>query len=61
MEIWNSIVQREDDLMGFRASKKDKCNNVLNATAVDHGYMYATTGGTYYNYNTWVTYSTTTR
>ncbi len=38
--------------MGFRASKKDKCNNVLNATAVDHGYMYATTGGTYYNYNT---------
>ena len=52
IEIWNSIVQREDDLMGFRASKKDKCNNVLNATAVDHGYMYATTGGTYYNYNT---------
>ena len=52
VEIWNSIVQREDDLMGFRASKKDKCNNVLNATAVDHGYMYATTGGTYYNYNT---------
>ena len=52
VEIWNSIVQREDDLMGFRASKKDKCNNVLNATGVDHGYMYATTGGTYYNYNT---------
>lgn len=52
VEIWNSIVQREDDLMGFRESKKDKCNNVLNATAVDHGYMYATTGGTYYNYNT---------
>ena len=52
VEIWNSIVQREDDLMGFRAAKKDKCNNVLNATAVDHGYMYATTGGTYYNYNT---------
>ena len=52
VEIWNSIVQREDDLMGFRADKRDKCNNVLNATAVDHGYMYATTGGTYYNYNT---------
>ena len=52
VEIWNSIVQREDDLMGFRAAKRDKCNNVLNATAVDHGYMYATTGGTYYNYNT---------
>ena len=52
IEIWNSIVQREDDLMGFRAAKRDKCNNVLNATAVDHGYMYATTGGTYYNYNT---------
>ena len=52
IETWNSIVQREDDLMGFRAAKRDKCNNVLNATAVDHGYMYATTGGTYYNYNT---------
>ena len=52
VEIWNSIVQREDDLMGFRAAERDKCNNVLNATAVDHGYMYATTGGTYYNYNT---------
>ena len=52
VEIWNSIVHREDDLMGFRAAKRDKCNNVLNATAVDHGYMYATTGGTYYNYNT---------
>ena len=52
VEIWNSIVQREDDLMGFRSAKRDKCNNVLNATAVDHGYMYATTGGTYYNYNT---------
>ena len=52
IEIWNSIVQREDDLMGFRAAERDKCNNVLNATAVDHGYMYATTGGTYYNYNT---------
>ena len=54
VEIWNSIVQREDDLMGFRAAERDKCNNVLNATAVDHGYMYATTGGTYYNYNTLV-------
>ena len=52
VEIWNSIVQREDDLVGFRAGVKDKCNNVLNATAVDHGYMYATTGGTYYNYST---------
>ena len=52
VEAWNSIVKREDDLMGFRAGKKEKCNNVLNATAVDHGYMYATTGGTYYNYNT---------
>ena len=52
VEIWNSIVQREDDLMGFRTGVKDKCNNVLNATAVDHGYMYATTGGTYYNYST---------
>ena len=52
VEIWNSIVQREDDLMGFRAGVKDKCNNILNATAVDHGYMYATTGGTYYNYST---------
>ena len=33
VEIWNSIVQREDDLMGFRAAERDKCNNVLNATA----------------------------
>lgn len=52
VKIWNSIVQRESDLMGFRKEKADKVNNVLNATAVDHGYMYASTGGTYYNYNT---------
>ncbi len=51
-ELWNSIVSREEYLMGFRGAQKEKCNNLLNATAVDHGYMYASTSGTYYNYNT---------
>lgn len=52
VEIWNSIVKRETDMMGLRANNSAKCNNLLNATGVDHNYMYASTGGTYYNYST---------
>ena len=52
VEIWNGIVRREIDMMGLRSRNTAKCNNLLDATAVDNGYMYATTGGTYYNYST---------
>lgn len=52
VEIWNSIVKRETDMMGLRSRNTEKCNNLLNATGVDHNYMYASTGGTYYNYST---------
>lgn len=52
VQIWNSIVQREVDMMGLRSRNTAKCNNLLNATGVDHNYMYASTGGTYYNYST---------
>lgn len=52
VQIWNSIVKRETDMMGLRSRNTEKCNNLLNATGVDHNYMYASTGGTYYNYST---------
>jgi len=52
VEIWNSIVKREDEMMGLRERNTDQCNNLLDATGVDHNYMYASTGGTYYNYST---------
>lgn len=52
LAIWDNIPRMEQEIMGFRKDWKGRFNCVLNATAVDHGYMYASTGGTYYNYNT---------
>ncbi len=52
LEIWESIVSSQEDLMGLEAKWADRCNCVLNATSVDHSYMYATTYGTYYEEGT---------
>ncbi len=61
MRIWNNFVECEEDLMGFQEDLKGRFRNVWNAFSVNHGYMYASTYGTYYsdgtistvmNYNT---------
>lgn len=61
MRIWNNFVECEEDLMGFKEDLKGRFRNVWNAFSVNHGYMYASTFGTYYsdgtistvmNYNT---------
>lgn len=52
IDMWNCIVKDEQALMGFREDYKERFNGVLNATGVDHGYMYASTSGAYFNYNT---------
>lgn len=50
--VWEFIVSHEEALMGFREKWKDRCNNVMNATAVASG-LYASTGGSYYGYYAW--------
>lgn len=50
--VWEFIVSHEQGLMGFRDKWKDRCNCVMNATAVASG-LYASTGGTYYGYYAW--------
>ncbi len=61
MRVWNNFVECEEDLMGFKEDVKGRFRNVWNAFSVTHGYMYASTYGTYYsdgtigtvmNYNT---------
>ena len=64
MRVWNNFIECEEDLMGFKEDLKGRFRNVWNAFSVNHGYMYATTYGTYYsdgtistvmNYNTLTT------
>ena len=61
MRVWNNFVECEEDLMGFKDEVQGRFRNIWNASSVNHGYMYATTYGTYYsdgtistvmNYNT---------
>ena len=61
MRVWNNFVECEEDLMGFKEDLEGRFRNVWNAFSVTHGYMYASTYGTYYsdgtistimNYNT---------
>ena len=61
MRVWNNFVECEEDLMGFKEDVEGRFRNVWNAFSVTHGYMYASTYGTYYsdgtistimNYNT---------
>lgn len=52
LDMWNCILKDEEDLMGFRKDYAGRFNGILCATGVDHNYMYASTGGSYFNYNT---------
>ena len=61
VRVWSKFVDCEEDLMGFKEDLEGRFRNIWNAFSVDHGYMYATTYGTYYsdgtlstvlNYNT---------
>lgn len=49
VRVWSKYVQCEEDLMGFQEDLKGRFRNIWNAFSVDHGYMYATTYGTYYS------------
>ena len=61
MRVWNNFIECEEDLMGFKEDLQGRFRNIWNAFSVNHGYMYSTTYGTYYedgtistvmNYNT---------
>lgn len=52
VRVWSKYVQCEEDLMGFQEDLKGRYRNIWNAFSVDHGYMYATTYGTYYSNGT---------
>ncbi|MBP3712496.1 MAG: M60 family metallopeptidase [Bacteroidaceae bacterium] len=49
MRIWNNFIECEEDLMGFKEDLAGRFRNVWNAFSVNHGYMYASTYGTYYS------------
>jgi len=52
MRIWNNFIECEEDLMGFKEELQGRFRNVWNAFSVTHGYMYASTYGTYYENST---------
>lgn len=52
MRIWNNFIECEEDLMGFKEDLQGRFRNIWNAFSVNHGYMYATTYGTYYENST---------
>ena len=52
MRIWNNFIECEEDLMGFKEDLQGRFRNVWNAFSVNHGYMYASTYGTYYEDST---------
>ena len=52
MRVWNTMLQNEEDLMGFQEKMKGKFNNIWNCFSINHSYMYATTYGTYYENST---------
>ena len=52
MRIWNNFIECEEDLMGFKEDLAGRFRNVWNAFSVTHGYMYASTYGTYYENST---------
>ena len=49
MRVWNNFVECEEDLMGFKEDLQGRFRNIWNAFSVNHGYMYASTYGTYYS------------
>ena len=52
MRVWNTMLQNEEDLMGFQEKMEGKFNNIWNCFSINHSYMYATTYGTYYENST---------
>jgi len=52
MRVWNTMLQNEEDLMGFQEKVEGRFNNIWNCFSIDHSYMYATTYGTYYENST---------
>jgi len=52
MRVWNTMLQNEEDLMGFQEKVEGKFNNIWNCFSINHSYMYATTYGTYYENST---------
>lgn len=55
MRIWNTILQNEEDMMGFQKDLEGRFNNIWNCFSIDHSYMYATSYGTYYENSTLAT------
>ena len=52
LRVWNTMLQNEEDLMGFQQKMEGKFNNIWNCFSINHSYMYATTYGTYYENST---------
>lgn len=52
MRVWNTMLQNEEDLMGFQEKVEGRFNNIWNCFSINHSYMYATTYGTYYENST---------
>ena len=52
LRVWNTMLQNEEDLMGFQKKVEGKFNNIWNCFSINHSYMYATTYGTYYENST---------
>jgi hypothetical protein len=52
MRIWNNFIECEENLMGFKEDLQGRFRNIWNAFSVTHGYMYASTYGTYYENST---------
>ena len=50
-KIWNKVVTTEEKYQGLEEFE-GKCNNIWNVFSVDYNYMFATTYGTYYHWNT---------
>ena len=50
-KIWNKVVSTEEKYQGLE-SFEGRCNNIWNVFTVDYNYMFATTYGTYYHWNT---------
>lgn len=51
MHVWNTILTNEERYMGLEEFE-GRYRNIWNCFSVDHNYMYASTYGTYYHWNT---------
>lgn len=51
MRVWNTILTNQERLMGLE-ELDGRLRNIWNCFSVDHNFMYASTYGTYYHWNT---------